>query len=216
MSPWAWGSMHVQAARAGAHTVIMTKDLWHQVLVRQLILRRPEAQVQAQFHAGTHSSEQFPTSQPWTEQCVGAQAHTHTYAHTHTPRPRSTRYSRFSFGVPGCPSKKFSGFTSPWTYLCERGRVCAWACVRLRASTWACVCVCVQDQIDMYVQHPGEQELSGLQCAGLGQAAWTDAHTQAQACMCMLVLRAHDSLARLCTCSDTELKTKNKGEQEEG
>lgn len=33
------------------------------------------------------------------------------------PNPRSTRKSFFSSGVPGGPSKKFSGFTSPWTYL---------------------------------------------------------------------------------------------------
>jgi hypothetical protein len=31
----------------------------------------------------------------------------------HIPNPRSTRKSLFSSGVPGGPSKKFSGFTSP-------------------------------------------------------------------------------------------------------
>lgn len=34
--------------------------------------------------------------------------------------PKSTRYNRFSCGLPGCPSKKFSGFTSPCTYLWPR------------------------------------------------------------------------------------------------
>ncbi len=33
------------------------------------------------------------------------------------PRPRSTRYRRFSLAVLGCPSRKFSGLTSPCTYL---------------------------------------------------------------------------------------------------
>lgn len=33
------------------------------------------------------------------------------------PRPRSTRYRRFSLGDPACPSRKFSGFTSPCTKL---------------------------------------------------------------------------------------------------
>jgi len=33
------------------------------------------------------------------------------------PNPRSTRNNFFSSGVPGGPSKKFSGFTSPCTYL---------------------------------------------------------------------------------------------------
>lgn len=33
------------------------------------------------------------------------------------PNPRSTRNSFFSSDVPGGPSKKFSGFTSPCTYL---------------------------------------------------------------------------------------------------
>lgn len=33
------------------------------------------------------------------------------------PKPRSTKNSFFSSEVPGGPSKKFSGFTSPWTYL---------------------------------------------------------------------------------------------------
>lgn len=33
------------------------------------------------------------------------------------PSPRSTRNSFFSSGVPGVPRRKFSGFTSPWTYL---------------------------------------------------------------------------------------------------
>uniref|UniRef100_J3KXC7 Uncharacterized protein n=1 Tax=Oryza brachyantha TaxID=4533 RepID=J3KXC7_ORYBR len=32
------------------------------------------------------------------------------------PSPRSTRKSFFPSGVSGGPSKKFSGFTSPWTY----------------------------------------------------------------------------------------------------
>lgn len=29
------------------------------------------------------------------------------------PKPRSIRYSFFSSTDPGCPSRKFSGFTSP-------------------------------------------------------------------------------------------------------
>jgi len=33
------------------------------------------------------------------------------------PKPRSTRYNFFSLGVPGWPSKKFSGLTSPCTNL---------------------------------------------------------------------------------------------------
>ena len=33
------------------------------------------------------------------------------------PRPRSTSHSFFSLVLPGWPSRKFSGFTSPCTYL---------------------------------------------------------------------------------------------------
>lgn len=33
----------------------------------------------------------------------------------YSPNPRSMRYNLFSSGVPGWPSRKFSGFTSPWT-----------------------------------------------------------------------------------------------------
>lgn len=39
------------------------------------------------------------------------------YSRSKIPNPRSTRNSFFSSGDPGEPSKKFSGFTSPWTYL---------------------------------------------------------------------------------------------------
>ena len=41
----------------------------------------------------------------------------HTLSRQRVARPRSTRYSRFSLGLAGCPSRKFSGFTSPCTYL---------------------------------------------------------------------------------------------------
>lgn len=49
----------------------------------------------------------------------------------HLPRPRSHRYNRFSFGVPGCPSRKFSGFTSPCTYLKGIYGLC-----QKQATTW--------------------------------------------------------------------------------
>lgn len=35
----------------------------------------------------------------------------------HSPNPRSTKKSFFSSTVPGVPIRKFSGLTSPWTYL---------------------------------------------------------------------------------------------------
>lgn len=35
----------------------------------------------------------------------------------HSPNPKSTTYSLFARGESGGPSKKFSGFTSPCTYL---------------------------------------------------------------------------------------------------
>lgn len=35
----------------------------------------------------------------------------------HSPSPRSTSHSFFSVALPCCPKRKFSGFTSPCTYL---------------------------------------------------------------------------------------------------
>ena len=59
--------------------------------------------------------------------------------------PRSTRYRRFSLGVFGCPSKKFSGFTSPCTYL----QVCSLSRPRHSASA-------IMQHADSRCQHTAE------------------------------------------------------------
>ena len=49
----------------------------------------------------------------------------------HIPKPRSIRKSFFSSAVPGWPSKKFSGLTSPCTNLTRK-----WSSIKYEVNWW--------------------------------------------------------------------------------